>query len=550
MAQVSGKKPRIVILGGGFGGVYAAMKLESLLGRRDDFEIVLVNRDNYFVFQPMLPEVISGSIVPLDTVSPLRRLLPKTRLYLRGIDAVDTKARTVTLSPGFRPRPLVLDYDHLVLALGNVTDFRGLRGLHEHAFPFKNVADAIRLRNHVIHILAEADIETDAALRRQLLTFVVAGGGFSGVEVAAELNDFVRATVRYYHHIDPSEIRVILIHSGEWILDKEMVESLGRYAQRLLTKRGMEIKLKARLESASLDWAILKGGERIATRTLVSTVPSSPNPIIDAIDLPKEHGRVQTTPELEVPGHPGVWALGDCALVQMADGKGFCPPTGQFAVRQGSVVGKNIVASLRGGKREKFHFGGLGMLGALGHRRAVAQLFGGIRVSGILAWFIWRTIYWAKLPGLDRKIRVAADWFLDLLIPPEIVQMSLEDRPSFAHAHFEVGDVIIREGDMSQLLYIIVSGRADVSVARDGKNEVLGSLGAGEMFGEAAVIRQFSYPVTISCAEAMDVLTLHTDEFQQLVHALPTVRASVATMVERKMTILRGKGVAHPAPPA
>src|SRR3954469_22973096 len=197
-----GQRSRIVVLGGGFAGIYTAMVLEKAMDGRDDFEIVLVNKENYFVFQPMLPEVISGSIGMLDVVSPIRRLLPRTDLHVREVEAIDIEARTIVCSPGFRAHPHVIPYDHLVLAMGSVTDFRGLRGLPEHAFPFKNLGDALALRNHVIRVLDEASIERDdEAARRQLLTFVVAGGGFSGVEVVAELNDFVRAVARSYRQI-------------------------------------------------------------------------------------------------------------------------------------------------------------------------------------------------------------------------------------------------------------------------------------------------------------------------------------------------------------
>src|ERR1044072_7444043 len=206
-------RKRVVILGGGFAGVYTAQYLEKALGRRDDFEITLVNKENYFVFQPMLPEVISGSIGLLDTVSPIRRLLPPTNLHVRDLESIDLHNKTVTTSPGFRPPPHVIAYDYLVFALGNVTDFRGFRGLPEHALPFKNLADAFYLRNHVIRALEEAAIEDhDMELRRQLLTFVVAGGGFSGVEVAADLNDFVREVAKNYRGLDPREIRAVLVH--------------------------------------------------------------------------------------------------------------------------------------------------------------------------------------------------------------------------------------------------------------------------------------------------------------------------------------------------
>ena len=430
------KRKRIVILGGGFGGIYTAKHLEKALGRRDDFEIVLVNKENYFVFQPMLPEVISGSIGLLDTVSPIRRLLPRTNLHVRDVESIDVKSKTITTSPGFRPHAHTIGYDYLVLAMGNVTDFRGLRGLPEHAMPFKNLADAVQLRNHLIRALEEAAIEDDdPTLRQQLLTFVVAGGGFSGVEVAAELNDFVRGVARNYRGIDPRELRVVLVHSQNRILP-ELSEKLALFAQNILMKRGVEIRLNTRLEAATGEEAILAGGEKIPTRTLVSTVPSSPHPIIDGLDLPKgKNGRLITNSFLEVQGAENIWALGDCAQVPQRDG-GFAPPTAQHALRQGRTAADNIVAAIRGGERSEFRFGGLGQMGALGHHSAVAQIMG-VNISGFLAWWMWRTIYLMKLPGWGRRLKVASSWTLDFLLPAELVELKLTGSMGITQEHFE-----------------------------------------------------------------------------------------------------------------
>lgn len=526
------RRKRIVILGGGFGGVYTAMYLEKALGRRDDLEIVLINKENYFVFQPMLAEVVSGSIGILDTVSPIRRMLPKTDLHVREIESIDTTQQTITTTPGFSLHPNVIHYDHLVLALGNVTDFRGLRGLPEHAIPFKNLSDALYIRNHIIHALEEAAIEhRNIDLRKQLLTFVVAGGGFSGVEVVAELNDFVRGVIRNYPQINPKDVRVVLLHALDRILP-ELDERLALYAQKILAKRGVEICLNTKLEAATGVDAILADGSRIATRTLISTVPSSPNPLVDELVLPKERGRLKVDSSLLVTGTQNVWALGDCALVPMKNG-GLCPPTAQFAIRQAKTAASNIVASIRGGERKQFQFKELGKLGALGHRSAVAQVFG-VNISGFLAWFMWRTIYLMKLPGWGRRLKVAASWTFDLFLPPELVQLKLTNSLGIAHEHFEPGQVIFRQGDLGDRIYIITSGKAEVVRQEDERLIHLAELGAGEYFGEMAILYQTTRNATVRCTEALDVLSIPKREFSALAATLPTMRENLEKVMANR----------------
>jgi NADH:ubiquinone reductase (H+-translocating) len=527
-------RQRVVILGGGFAGVYTALYLEKALGKRDDFEIVLINKENYFVFQPMLAEVVSGAIGLTDTVSPIRRLLPRTDVHVREIESVDLVNRTVTTAPGFRPHPHVIHYDHLVLALGNVTDFRGLRGLPEHAIPFKNLGDALYLRNHVIHALEEAAIEhDDPELRRQLLTFVVAGGGFSGVEVVAELNDFVRGVARNYRHLDPAEIRVVLLHGRERILP-EVSEKLGLFAQKILQERGVEIHLHTRLEAATGDEAVLSNGMTIPTRTLVSTVPSSPHPIIESLSLPRDKsGKLTANSYLEVDGAQNVYALGDCALVPIAGGLGTSPPTAQHAIRQGRVCADNIVAAIRGGEKREFAFKDLGKMGALGHHSAVAEIMG-VPVSGFLAWFLWRTIYLMKLPGWGRRLKVAMDWTLDLFLPAELVQLKLQNSVGISQEHFEPGQAVFHQGDLGDRIYIIVKGKAEVVRAQDGHEIVLAELGAGEYFGEMALVENRPRTATIRCTDALDVISLPKREFNLLTAHLPEMKHGFEQVITQR----------------
>ena len=394
-------------------------------------------------------------------MSPIRRLLPRTELHVRELESVDLENRTITTSTRFHPHAHVIHYDHLVFALGNVTDFRGLRGLPEHAFPFKTLSDALTLRNHVIRALEEAAIEQqDDALRKRLLTFVVAGGGFSDVEVCAELNDFVRGVAAQYRGIDPKEIRVVLVHSQDRILP-EMSEKLALFAQRILGERGVELLLNARLSAATGEAALLANGTVIATKTIVSTVPSSPHPLIEALALPRtKNGRIEVDATLAVKGSEHLWAVGDFAMVP-APGGGFAPPTAPHATRQAATTADNIVARMHGRALTTFAFEGLGKMGSLGHRSAVAEVFG-INISGFPAWFLWRTIYPMKVPGWGRRVKIAASWTLDLFLPAELVQRRLGSSVGVTEEHFEAGQEVFREGDVGDRVYIILNGNADV----------------------------------------------------------------------------------------
>lgn len=520
---MSDKKKRIAILGGGFGGIYTAMYLQKYLKKLPDWEIVIVNRENYFVYQPMLAEVVGGSVGILDTVSQIHRLIPKAKLMIREIDGVDLKKKQIILGPKYTHSVQILKYDHIVFALGNVTDFRGSTGLHEHALPFKNLTDTLRIRNHLIDVMETAATVEDPELKKQLLTFVVGGGGFSGVEIVAELNDFVRKMADKSANLDPCEIRVVLIHNKSRLMERELSESLSKYAEKILKKRGVEIRLEQTLMAATPQEALLDNGERIGSKTIISTVPSSPNPIIESLPLSLEKGKIKTDSTMLAEGTDHVWALGDCARIPLADGN-FCPPTAQFAIREAKVLASNIIATIQGKERKPFFFKSLGMLGALGHHSAVAELFGCIKLSGFFAWLMWRAIYWAKLPGLDRKIKVAFSWILDMFFPIETVQLKIASSQGIVKLHFESGEVIFHEGDIGDYLYIITSGAVEAIKNKDGKPHVLGQLRKGEFFGEVALMNQRTRTATIRCIEPTDVLALSKSDFGILIANFKNLR--------------------------
>jgi NADH:ubiquinone reductase (H+-translocating) len=553
-------KKRVLILGGGFGGVYAAKTLEKLRADRDEFDIAIINKDNYFVYQPMLAEIISGHVGIFDTVSPLRSLLRKTDVIVRDVESVDLVNKKVITSPGFKPVRSEYSYDYLVLALGNVTDFRGLTGLTQHALRFKYLSDALMLRNHVIRALEEAAVETNPKLKEALLTFVVAGGGWSGVECVAEMNDFVRKVARKYRNVDPKQVRMVLLQSDTRIL-REMDEGLALAAQEVMTRNGIEIRLKTRLAAATGDEAVLNTGERIPSKTLVSTVPGTPNPVIEALDLPKGIGRggksnhkIKVNRELQVEGSDHIWALGDCAQIPEpgdTTGEQFCPPTAQHAVREGELAAYNIVAAIHGGKPRVFGFTGLGQMGVFGHHSAVAQLTLGsakINIKGYLAWLMWRGVYLMKLPGWDRRVRTLTAWITASFLPTDTVQLTMRPQAGIVEEHYEPGQYVFNQGDLGDRLFIIIKGRAEVVRTENRIAKKLAELSAGQYFGEMALLKegQSMRGAAVRAIEPLDVLSVPRHDITALVDYIPALRESFQDVIRKRDE--ENLGVVKPAP--
>ena len=412
--------PRIVILGGGFGGLYTALEFERLLARGLRAEVVLVNQENFFLFTPMLHEVAASDLDITDIVSPIRKLVRRVQFFQGEVEGIDLDARAVQVSHGATHHHHVLPYDHLVIALGSVTNFHGLEGLEANAVTMKSLGDAIHLRNRLIANLEEADLECCAHMREALLTVVVAGGGFAGVETLAGVNDFVREALHAYPNLNESQLRMVLVHSGDEILP-ELGAELGGYARRKLAERGVIVVLGRRVASATEDSVTLSDGTRLATQTLVWAAGTAPHPAMATLSCGKERGRIRVGPTLEAEEAPGVWALGDCSFVADPAVPGGYPPTAQHALRQGKLLARNIAARLEGRAPRPFLFQGLGQLAAIGRRTGVARILG-VNFSGFVAWFLWRTIYLSKLPRLEKKLRVMLNWTLDLLFTKDLVQ--------------------------------------------------------------------------------------------------------------------------------
>ncbi len=418
---------RVLIVGGGFAGLYAAMELRG--AARAGHRVTLASAENFMQYQPFLPEVASGTIDPRAVVVPLRSVLNDVEVIVGEVSRVDHDARraTVLIGDGREHR---VDYDELVVTAGSWSRVLPIPGLAEHGVGFKTVQEAIWLRNHVLSRLDLAAETSDGAVRRAALTFVFVGAGYAGVEALGELEDLSRDALGSYHTLQASDMRWVLVEAGDRILP-ELPEDLARYARSRLARRGVDIRLRTQLESAEGGVIRLTGGESFASQTLVWTAGVKPSPLAGLSGFPlDERGRIRVDAELRVVGVPGAWAAGDLAAVPDLVGGGTCPPTAQHALRQGRRLGRNIGAQLgAGGAVEPFVWRNVGGVCSLGRYKGVANVRG-VKVKGFLGWFLHRTYHLLAMPTLGRRVRIAMDWTVALLFPRDITQFG-----SFEHPH-------------------------------------------------------------------------------------------------------------------
>jgi len=426
-------KTRILILGGGFAGAYTALHLEKRLAGVSDVEIILAAKENFVLFTPMLHEVAASDVEITDVVQPLRKMLHRTRVLIVDVQSIDLARKFVRIVHRDLAEAFDLSYDQLVLAVGAVPNFYRIPGIEEHAVTMKTLGDAILLRNRLIEALDVADNHPDETECRAMLTIVVAGGGFAGAETAGAVNDLLRGAIKFYPNLREDMLRVVVVHSGDVILP-ELSESLGRYAQNRLRRRGVEIRLKTAVTGYDGKNLTLNDGTKISTRLVVWTAGITPSPLLSRLPCALQRGHIVANACLQVPDWPGVWTLGDCASVPdpLNPGK-FYPPTAQHAIRQAAVLANNIVAGMRGQPLQPFRFKTLGMLAAIGRHAGVAEIFG-MKFSGIVAWWLWRAIYLSKLPGLQNKVRVSLDWALDLVFSKDIVELPTLRSPTMSEA--------------------------------------------------------------------------------------------------------------------
>ena len=513
---------RILILGGGFAGLYAARNIQKLMGR--DVEIEVVNRDNYFVFQPLLPEIAGGAISAINAVSPLRFLTKGISMRKAEIDSIDPKLQQVTVFQGVQRRQTILEYDHLVIALGSGSDLSKTPGLSEHAFTMKTLSDAQLLRAHIIERLEHADITRLPDVKKGALTFSVIGGGFSGVETVGEIKELIDRSLLDYPNIHPSEIRVVLLEFSERILN-EMPESLAKYAYTYLEKRGIEIQLGVGVAEATGTQLVTSENEVIDTRTIVATIGNTPSAVVANMPLNLQDGRVLVGRDFRAEGYDNIWSIGDCALIPLKENAikrdEFAPPTAQFAVREAAHLSLNIKSAIEEKASKPFQYKSKGALASLGAGRGVAEVFG-LKLTGRVAWLLWRVYYISLLPGAQARVSVLWNWLMDGLSRRSVAQINSQTDPGTRYVCYRAGDRIYENGSRADGLYTIISGAVRItSMDSETGLEKSRILAVGEHFGELMLLGATRRIATAVAAEDTKVLVMTQQEFLKLAEGLP-----------------------------
>jgi NADH dehydrogenase len=407
----------IVIVGGGFAGTTLAQRLERLLP--PPWRVVLVSQESYTTFNPMLAEVVGASVFPEHVIAPIRQMVGRTRFIMATVTGVDFKRRLVAGETLAGPREI--HYEHLVFAFGTRANLAIVPGMAEHALPLKLVGDAMFIRNRILQRVARIELESDPETRRRLGHFVVVGGGFSGVEVAGELADFLASARRFYPRVAKEELAVSILQDADRLLP-ELPECLGRAAERSMTRRGIRVRLAARAASVEAGGVTLASGEFIASATVICTIGTKPNPVVERLGVPTQRGRIETGPDMALKDLPGLWAIGDCALVTNGRSGQFSPPTAQFAVAQAHQLAANILRTIGGEPTRPFGHTSRGMMATTGHMKGVAQVFG-LRLSGLPAWLLWRAYYLLRMPTFGRKLRIWVEWTWSMFFKADITHL-------------------------------------------------------------------------------------------------------------------------------
>ncbi len=527
-------KKKVLVVGGGFGGVFAAKEL----GRRgrNDVDVELINGTNYFVFQPLLPEVAAGGIHSSDAVVPLRQLLRDVQFRQAEVAGIEFEKKMVIVVQGASRIPVELPYDELIIALGTTIDLNRFPGLPEHALTMKQVSDAHRLRNHVLSCLEMADVATNPAVKRQLLTFVVVGAGFSGVETVGEMNALIREAIKYYPSITRDDIQVMLVEYADRILPT-FSKDLASYAERRLKLEGIDILTGVGTKSATSTAVELTNGALIPTSTIVATIGNGPRQLVSALGLDMKWARIKTDRHMRVPDHEHVWALGDAALIPLTedpddDPEQYAPQTAQFAVREGHQLALNLLASLKGKPLKPFAYKSKGSLASLGTTKAVADVYG-MKLTGFLAWLLWRGFYLSFIPGFAAKTRLLATWLLNAVMPPNLVLIQGAP-PATRYMHYRKGDILFEPGMVLDGFYLVISGKLKLTIDNDETDEhFVREFGPGGHFGERVLIRPLLRTGLVEALEDTEVLFFAKKDFIRFARDFPVLKNYFDDYIEK-----------------
>jgi NADH dehydrogenase len=500
----------LVIVGGGFAGATLAQHLEKQLD--NSIEIIVISRDNHMVFTPMLPEVAARTISPLHVVVAGRQMTKRTRWIAASTTGIDVERRLVHFELSYGGVTAV-PFGDLVLACGMDVNLSEIPGMAAHALPLKSLQDAFTLGNVLIGKFEQAAIEPNPDIQARLLTTVVIGGGFSGVEIAGHLYDLAKTIRRYYEFREGVEPRMIVIQRGERILPELQHETLSEFALQKLRQNGVEVLLKTGVREISKDEVHLTDGQRLGYGLLAGTVGNTATTFVKNSGLPLERNRLKTNGAMQVQGQEGIWALGDCAVIPNAfDGKPS-PPTAQFALRQAKQLAANIRRSRNGQPVAAFRFRPQGLLASIGQHNGVAEVYG-VKFSGMTAWFLWRAVYFMKMPTLSRKLGIAVDW-LTALFDENLVRVGDRETYQIRKEHHVAGDVIYSQGQPSRTLYLVEKGTAIVRV--EGQEEPVATLRQGEQFGLSAVERhETPHSTTVTAESALDLVVVDRPGLQEM----------------------------------
>jgi NADH dehydrogenase len=529
-------KRTALILGGGHAGFRAARRLLDLRTPSDNLEVIVVSAETSEVLHGLMPQIVGGKVEARHLLIPLREFLEGIVFYNCAVERIDLANRKAILDAGERAK-IEITYDYLVIGLGSVTDLSRFPGLVEHGLQTKTIGDIYFLHDHLLEMLERAAVEEDAQERRRLLTFVVAGAGFAGIEIGAEANNLLRQALKFYPSIRPEELDVSILSNVDRILPA-MSASLAARATRFLERRGVKVRLNTGIASASAGEAVLSNGERVPTRTIIVTVGVSPNPVVQDLPVEMDRGRIKTDEFTRVPGWPGVYAVGDNAAVPLYKSGGYCSPTALYAFSQGRRAGENIIAELRGKPLRPYTFRNFGELAQLDTTFGLMQFYS-MPLSGFLASILVRFIFFLVLPSWRCRLGLITDWTASMLLPVDVSQMRISRSDTIVPLRFAAGQEIVRQGDPGTRFYIVQTGRVEVVRKTPQREEVLRTLGPGQYFGEVALLETSERTATVRAVEDTAVLSITRKDFRALVEHLPVLERAVKETTQTALAGIR-----------